>query len=233
MSSGSSPASEARHAVAAWSEEDVHEQVAARIPDLPPGVVLDVGCGDGVLGAVLAARAGDGSSRPGRDRHRWLGLDRSRAAVERAPGPVVVADAGQLPVRTRSVAAVAALWVLYELDDPAAAIAEAARVLVPGGAFYACSTRRDDAPELAEHFENPATTFDAEEAPALVSASFAEVETRSWDEPLVHLPDRVAVVTYLRGRGAPSASAEAAAAELAAPLSITKRGSLVIGRRPR
>lgn len=239
MSSGSSPASDppvpadfdadparfrsARHAVAAWGSDDVHAAVADRIDRLPPGPVLDVGCGDGALH----------EASPPAVRRRWVGLDRSHGMLAGAPRPVIRADARCLPVATRSVVAVAALWLLYHLDEPAVAIEEAARVLRRDGELYTCSTRRDDSPELADHFENPASTFDAEEAPDLVARSFRSVEVRSWDAPLVHLPDRDAVRTYLRGRGASPEAAASAADELPAPLAITKRGSLVIGREPR
>lgn len=240
MSSGSSPASEAAHhphdalgqrehlrsarlAVARWGSEDVHHQVARLLDALPPGPVIDLGCGDGALREAMPAHA----------RPRWLGIDRSRSILAAGPRPAATADAVALPLRSGSAAAVAALWMLYELDEPEAAIAEAARVLVPGGALFACSTRRDDAPELAEHFDNPATTFDAEDAPDLVGEHFTDVEVLAWDAPLVHLPDRESLVTYLRARGASAPSAEAAAATLRTPLSITRRGSLVVGRRPR
>lgn len=239
MSSGSSPASEApppsgthvererfhsaRLAVSRWGSEDVHHEVARRLVALPAGPVLDLGSGDGALRDAMPASM----------RTRWVGIDRSEAILAAGPRPSAVADAGALPVRSHSVAAVAALWMLYDLDEPGAAIAEAARVLVPDGALFASSTRRDDAPELAEHFDNPATTFDAEEAPDLVAEHFADVDVLAWDAPLVHLPDRDALVTYLQSRGATAASAESAAATLRTPLSITRRGSLVVGRGPR
>ena len=239
MSSGSSPVSEtalvadydddperfrsARRAVVAWGTEDVHGMVADRIARLSPGAVLDVGCGDGALPETLPSAA----------RRRWVGLDRSRDMLDRAPRPLIGGDAATLPVRSRSVVAVVALWMLYHLDDPAIALGEAARVLRPDGELYACTTRRDDSPELSEHFETPASTFDAEEAPDLVARWFRSVEVQSWDAPLVHLPDRAAIRTYLRGRGASPEVAADVARELPAPLSITKRGSLVIGRDPR
>lgn len=47
--------------------------------------------------------------------------------------PCVAGDAGQLPVRDGSVDAVTVVDAFHHLPDPAAAVAEAARVLRPGG----------------------------------------------------------------------------------------------------
>jgi SAM-dependent methyltransferase len=157
----------------------------------------------------------------------WLGLD-LRAAYR----PTVVGDAAALPIRTGSCGAVAALWCLYLLEEPEEAITEARRVLRPGGLFAACTTARDDSPELLAWFDPPeASTFDAEEAPALVAAVFGHVEVEPWDGPFVRLPDQGAVGTYLRGRGISDESAADVSAEADVPLTITKRGVLVWARR--
>ena len=200
----------AREAARRWSTAgDVHPGVAERLRAEGAGPVLDVGCGDGEL-----ARCGV----PG-----WIGLDR-RAAF----GPSVVADAAALPIRTGSCGAVTALWCLYLLDEPEAAIDEARRVLRRDGLFAACTTARDDSPELLEWFAEPEpSTFDAEEAAAMVAAVFGDIEVDAWDGPFVHLPDREAVATYLRGRGVPDDAAE----DIPTPFVITKRGVLVWARR--
>jgi len=49
---------------------------------------------------------------------------------------------------------------------------------------------------------------------------------------LLTLPDGAAVRDYLLGRQAPRAAAEAAAAELCTPMRVTKRGAVLVGRRP-
>ncbi len=224
MSIGSSPASErttsraeARAAVAEHASDQLHDQVAALVAHA--GVVLDLGCGDGPLQAALGPRAGG----------RWVGVD--VAPAPGAPSPWMRADVSALPVRTGSVDAVVALWVLHEIDDVDAALAEVARVLAPGGRLLAATSARDDSPELVEHFELPPTAFDAEDAPALVGEHLGEVVVHAWDEVQVRLPDVAAVGRYLRGRGASPASAAAAADDLGAPLGITRRGALVIGTR--
>ena len=102
--------------------------LAALDPPLPPGArVLDVGCGTGANGAVLAARAAfsvglDASPIP-------LGLGDSSAGAARVRG-----DAGALPFADATFDLVVALDVLEHLDDDAAGAGEVRRVLRPGGA---------------------------------------------------------------------------------------------------
>jgi SAM-dependent methyltransferase len=201
---------------------DTHEPVATRLVGEGLGPVLDVGCGDGRLRDALP------------DGQAWVGVDESPAQVALAPRPVVRADAAALPVRTASCGAVAALYVLYHLDEPSAAVAEARRVLRPGGLFVACTTRRDDDPELHRWFgEAEPSTFDAEEAPAIIGAVFGDraVEVDGWDGPFVHLADEAAMTEYLRGRGIGAERAAEVAAEADLPLDLTKRGALVWARR--
>jgi SAM-dependent methyltransferase len=91
--------------------------------------VLDVGCGTGANGPVLAATGWsvgvDASPLP-------LGLGRT---AERTHAARLRADAGRLPFAAASFDLVCALDVLEHLDDDAAAAAELRRVLRPGGAL--------------------------------------------------------------------------------------------------
>jgi SAM-dependent methyltransferase len=199
---------------------DTHEPVAERF--LAEGLrpILDVGCGDGRLAGQLPAHAG------------WIGVDASHAQVAAAPGPAVLADASALPIRTGSCGAVAQLWMLYHLEDPVDAIAEAHRVLRPGGLYAASTSRRDDSPEVLAHLPpQPASTFDAEEAPDLVGEVFGAVEVDAWDGPYVRLPDRQAVASYLRGRGIDAETAADVVAAVDVPLAVTKRGCVVFARK--
>ncbi len=198
---------------------DVHRPVADRLRELDVGVVLDVGCGDGALRAAL----GD---------HPCIGVDLVRELLTDGSRPVVEADATALPVATASLGAVAALWMLYELDDPTAALAEAHRVLRPGGTFVTCTTARNDSPELIAHLPpQPTSTFDAEEAALRVGSVFADAEVEHWDGPYVHLPTRPDVVAYLTARGIGDDVAAEIAAVVDVPLDVTKRGVLVWARR--
>jgi SAM-dependent methyltransferase len=92
-----------------------------------PGRCLDLGCGGGVHLSALAARGWD---LVGTD----LSADQLRVARARAPDtPLVRADAAALPFREGSFDAVVMAFVHTDLDDLAAALAEAARALRSGG----------------------------------------------------------------------------------------------------
>lgn len=86
------------------------------------GPVVDVGCGSG----PMAARA-----------RRWVGVDLSVGELRRARqqhrGPLVTGSSAALPVGDGRAAAVVAAMSLMVVDDARATLAEAARVLPPGG----------------------------------------------------------------------------------------------------
>ncbi|KAB1981400.1 class I SAM-dependent methyltransferase [Streptomyces triticiradicis] len=92
--------------------------------------LLDMACGTGTVTSRLTA------GRPGL---RVTGVDAAhgmtRRAAERVPGAVVRADARRLPFPAHSFDAVSAVWLLHLLDDARPVVAEAARVLRPGGVF--------------------------------------------------------------------------------------------------
>jgi len=83
---------------------------------------LDLGCGDGHLLDLLAARG-----------IAAIGIDPSPAELALARGHVVCGRGEQLPFADRSFGAVVSHLALSILVEPAPAIAELARVLVPGG----------------------------------------------------------------------------------------------------
>jgi len=101
---------------------------------LPPriGRLLDIGCGTGGLLERLAGRIEEGL---GVDASRdMLALARTRLA-ERGLSHVSVrqADMYRLPIADAAFDAVTLQMVLHYAEDPAVALAEAARVLKPGG----------------------------------------------------------------------------------------------------
>ena len=199
---------------------DVHDVVAARLVEEGRGSVLDVGCGDGALGRLLIETS-----------VRWVGLDLSATLLADAPRPVVRASATRLPFPDDSFDAVSALYMLYHLPEPALAVAEAYRVLRPGGWFAVSAPSRHDSPELRDLVPpEPLSTFDAEIAPDLLGRYFATVEVEAWDGPYVTLPDAEALRRYLVGRGVDPVLAAERAPTMTFPLAITKRGALVYGR---
>jgi SAM-dependent methyltransferase len=115
----------------AGDAQPVAVQLRARsyelLGDLTGAAVVDAGCGGGRAAAELAER---GARAVGVD------LDPEMIAVarERWPaGEFRVGDVCELPLENGSVAGYRADKVLHLLDDPARAVAEARRVLAPGG----------------------------------------------------------------------------------------------------
>lgn len=115
----------------------------AEVPD--EGTVVDCPCGAGpALRALrpeaavryVAADLSPAMLRRARKRARARGL----ADVE-----LIEADATDLPLASGSVDLFLSFWGLHCFDDPAAAIAEAARVLKPGGRLVgSCLVRGSD-----------------------------------------------------------------------------------------
>lgn len=100
------------------------------VPAAPSARLLDVGCGSGSSRAVYPANC------------RWAGLDLSLGGLARAriarPGSFVVqADASALPFADECLDVVAFSSVLHHLPAMAPALAEARRVLRPGGRVFA------------------------------------------------------------------------------------------------
>ncbi|MET7984441.1 MULTISPECIES: class I SAM-dependent methyltransferase [unclassified Streptomyces] len=103
--------------------------VLALVPD-DARRLLDLACGTGIVTSRLAAGR-PGLSVTGADPAHGM----TRRAVERLPGAVVRADGRRLPFPGGSFDAVCAVWLLHLLDDARPVVAEAARVLRPGGVF--------------------------------------------------------------------------------------------------
>lgn len=109
----------------------VLERIAARFPGRACRV-LDIGCGAGFLCHALSAAG-----------HRAEGADLSPGSLQVARKRDItgrsawrVADAYRLPWKDGSFDAVSALDFLEHVERPGAVIAEAARVLKPGGLFF-------------------------------------------------------------------------------------------------
>ena len=113
------------------------------------GRVLDIGTGTGRLLELLAPRAANG-----------LGIDASRAMLALArsrlakPGlthcAVRLADMYRLPLADAAMDAVVLQMVLHYAEDPAGAVAEAARVLRPGGLLVVVDLAAHDRADCRE-----------------------------------------------------------------------------------
>ena len=97
-------------------------------------VIVDVGCGPGNLYATLGA---DSHLSPNNFSPKILiGVDVSAGALHHAKGlgyVPLLADAHQLPLRDRCADIVWANALLHHCDDMAVVLAEAARLVRPGG----------------------------------------------------------------------------------------------------
>ncbi len=110
---------------------DVEDALLSLLPDVALGRLLDIGTGTGRLLELLAPRVRSG-----------LGIDASRAMLALARARLAKPGLGHLGVRQADMYRlplsggydlVVLQMVLHYAEDPAAVIAEAARVLAPGG----------------------------------------------------------------------------------------------------
>src|SRR5688500_18153620 len=98
---------------------------AAASPRTPPGALLDLGCGTGVVLRELEERG------------FATGLDMSVLALDfcrkRGLSRLVQADGTAMPISTDTVRAIVALDVFEHIENDSAAFAESYRALAPGG----------------------------------------------------------------------------------------------------
>jgi ubiquinone/menaquinone biosynthesis C-methylase UbiE len=131
--------------------------------------VLDVGCGSGVLTEELARRVGADSVS---------GVDPSpllEACAERVPGAELKQGAAEsLPWPNDSFDAAVAQLVIHFMDDPAAGVAEMARVTRPGGVVAACSWDFSGGMEMLRLYWQVARELDHDVAGE--SRSFGDLE---------------------------------------------------------
>lgn len=169
-------------AAGAWDELRVRTYgralgTEALLALLPPGwTVADLGCGTGALVVELAARV-----------RRVIGVDQSaamlRAARRRAEGLGNVelreADLAALPLESGCCDAALMVLALAYLEDPAPALAEAARVLRPGGRLVVVDAARHDDEDLRRRMGQVHPGFEPEPLAALLrAAGLGEVAAR-------------------------------------------------------
>jgi SAM-dependent methyltransferase len=126
---------------------DIEAALLAALPERM-GALLDIGTGTGRLLELIALRT---DHALGVDMSRdMLALARARLAERGLADRAAVrqADMYRLPFADRSFDAVALQMVLHYAEDPAAALAEAARVLRPGGLLVVTDLAPHDRAEL-------------------------------------------------------------------------------------
>lgn len=162
----------------------MEEAILAALPERI-ATLLDIGTGTGRLLELLAPRT-----------ERALGLDASREmlALARARlserglaerASVRQADMYRLPLPDASQEVVSLQMVLHYAEDPAAALAEASRVLRPGGTLLVADLAAHGRAEILQRFAHRWPGFDdAELAGWLGEAHCAIAATRDVPGPL-------------------------------------------------
>ena len=135
---------------------------------LPPLDVADIGCGDGSM-ALEAARWA---------RH-VVGIDRSDDVLERAKARAArrqvtnvewkKGDLARLPLRDAAVDIAVLSQSLHHASEPERAVAEAARVLRPGGRLLILDLQRHDQTWVRARFGDRHLGFSASDLTALVA----------------------------------------------------------------
>ena len=132
----------------------------------PAGATLDLGCGEGRLSRYLRSAG-----------YRVVGADAAPTMVRLADAhpaaaPAVLADAAALPFRAGAFNLVVAYMCLHDIDRMPQAVAEASRVLAPGGRFCAS----------IPHPVNSAGAFQDRDpdAPFLIAGSYLDTAPADW-----------------------------------------------------
>jgi SAM-dependent methyltransferase len=161
------------------------EDVAlAAVAERAPRRVLDVGCGTGEFAERLRRDLGAEVTAVDLSA-RMVGLTAARGVSAQ------VADLQALPFADREFDVVVANWVLYHVPDLDRGLAEAARVLRPGGALIAGTQGRDHLLNVWRFLGDPwqpELSFDDVSGEAALRRHFASVEVRRADSVIV-FPD--------------------------------------------
>jgi len=137
---------------------------------LPELEVADLGCGEGYL-TIEASRFAK----------RVIAVDRSDAVLERARESAIRrgvknvewkrGEIEKLPIKDASVDVALLSQALHHADDPATALAEAARILRPGGRVVLLELRRHDEHWVKERLGDKWLGFEDDELKGLLEAA--------------------------------------------------------------
>jgi SAM-dependent methyltransferase len=142
-----------------WARTSEHDgfwdgtwpELEAVLPAPSDGLVVEVGCGEGRVGRKLLQQG-----------RRVLGIELSPTLCRAArtgdpPLSVVRADAAHLPLVDAATALVVACMSLLDVDDLTGTVAEAARILRPGGRLCVAIVHPFDSAQYpnSEHTDQP------------------------------------------------------------------------------
>jgi ubiquinone/menaquinone biosynthesis C-methylase UbiE len=131
------------------ADEAIEQAIASMLADRPLGALLDIGTGTGRMLELFAAKA---ESAVGIDRSSEM-LRLARVKLDEAGisgASLRQGDMYALPLTDRSADSIILHQVLHYAQQPGAAIAEAARVLAPGGRLLVIDFAQHDRAELKE-----------------------------------------------------------------------------------
>ncbi|HXQ44669.1 MAG TPA: class I SAM-dependent methyltransferase [Acidimicrobiales bacterium] len=174
-----------------WARTEGHDAYWAyrrpffeTIVPAPGARTVEVGCGEGRVSRDLSARG-----------HRTVGIDLSPTLLRHArdadpDGTYLLADGSALPLADASCDIVVAYNSLMDIADMDAAVAEASRVLVPGGRLCVCvthpmsNTGRFDTSEADASFVVTETYFGRRRFEGVEARDGLTMTFRGWSYPL-------------------------------------------------
>lgn len=152
---------------------DAREVTFKAVAEAAPRRVLEVGCGQGWLSERIQRELGCDVVAIDQSEH-MVELTRSRG-IE-----CLVGDVEELPFEDGAFDCAVAAWMLYHARDLDRALAELARVLVPGGRLVAVTNSHDHLRELVELLgvRRPDYSFSAENGERELHRHFGSVDRR-------------------------------------------------------
>jgi SAM-dependent methyltransferase len=184
---------EGRRAAYRYAEgPDAPQMAFEAVAEIAPRRVLEVGCGPGELAARIRDELGA----------EVVAVDISPRMVELARGRGVdarVGDVQQLDLADGEFDCAVAAWMLYHVPDVDRALAELARVLVPGGRLVAVTNAPDHLRELRELLRLPRRSvfpFSGANGREILLRHFGRVEERD-GAGAIRFPSRAEVADYV------------------------------------
>ncbi len=155
--------------------------------------ILELGCGNGEIWASHAEHIPSGTRITLTD-FSPLMLEKARARVHHPSVDFAQVDVQQIPYADTSFDVVIANHMLYHVPDKAHALCEIARVLRPGGRFFASTLAQNTMGELqaiylqlkdrAEFVLSQNHSFTLDNGAAILAPHFASIERRDYPDSL-------------------------------------------------